>query len=396
VDSYASNDPQFSRASYIPGAINVTCMPARTHPYPVYRYATNSLDYANGGVTAFGYLSLIGSGKNYQLNTAVQKYYYAINSSGAIVFYNQSSYPGKVLAPVQLTGPTNGEIITASGAVLGCQPIENAVGYQLLVGSDPHRVMDFTTVSDTTNPPSQTVSGLPLDNTWWTVRAYDQFGSTIYADPWLISKPANQPPVANAGPDRVAYAGLDGMATVTLDASKSGDPDGDPLSYSWAFVMGGNAYLSNGVTSTVQLPVGVNIIQLMVNDGRLSSPPAVVKVTVVAPLQCRMKIAPSMVNLRDDGPNILARIQFPEGITWADTRSDQPLQILPSGIQAARLWTDRGRGGEVQMFAFFGKEALAGVGQDGPMELTVTGKLRSGQVFYGRDTVKIIGTDKMR
>jgi hypothetical protein len=393
VDSYISNDPTLSRGSYIPGAVNVTCMPARSHPYPVYRYITNGLDYANGGLTAFGYLSLIGSGKNYQLNTAVQKYYYVINSSGSIVFFNQSSYPGRIMAPVQLTGPTNGDTITASGAAFGCQSVENAVGYQLLFGSDPHRVMDFATISDTTNPPSQTVTNVPLDQTWWTVRAYDQFGSTIYADPWLINRPANRPPVADPGPDRVAYAGLDGTATVTFDGSKSSDPDGDALSYTWALVLGGNAYLSNGVTLTLQLPVGVYTIQLMVNDGRLNSQPVQVTVTVVAPLECQMKIAPSAINLGANGPHILARIQFPQSITGADVQSGEPLQTYPGGIQAMRLWTDAGRGNQVSLFAFFGKDALSGVTHNGPTELTVTGKLRSGQVFFGRDTIKIIGAD---
>jgi hypothetical protein len=368
-------------------------MPARAHSYPVLRYITNSLDYANGGVTAFGYLSLIGSGKNYQLNTAVQKYYYAINSSGAIVFYNQSSYPGKIMAPVQLTGPTNGDTITADGATFGCQPVENAVGYQMLFGSDPSRVMDFTTVSDTTNPPSQTITNLQLDHTWWTVRAYDQFGSTIYADPWLINKPANRPPVAKVGPDQVFYAGLDGMATVTLDGSKSTDPDGDALSYTWAWALGGNAYLSNVVSLALQLPVGMYTIQLMVNDGRLNSQPVAVNVTVVAPVEYRMKIAPSTVNLRDNGPHILARIQFPQGITWTEIQSGEPLRTYPDGIQAMRVWTDVGRGNQVSMFAFFPKEALSSVTHDGPTELTVTGKLRSGQVFFGRDTVKIIGAN---
>src|SRR5207244_13606235 len=106
---------------------------------------------------------------------------FTINSTESIVFFNQSLYPGKIMAPVQLTGPADGDTIAPNGAAFSCGLVENAVGYQLLFGSDPNRVMDYTIVSDTTNPPAQTISTLPYEHTWWTVRAYDQFGSTIHA-----------------------------------------------------------------------------------------------------------------------------------------------------------------------------------------------------------------------
>ena len=280
VDNYISNDSHYSPASYLSGALNLTCNPARDHSYPVTRYAASSLDYTNGGLTAFAYLSVIGSGKNYQLNPTANKYYFVINSSEAIVFYNQATYPGKILAPVQLAGPASGSILDTNGATFGCGTVQNAVRYQLLFGSDPNRVMDYTVSSDTTNAPSQTVASVPFDNTWWTVKAYDQYGSTIYADPWLIKRPQNRPPVAEAGPDQVVYAGPDGQATVTLNGSSSADPDGDPLTYAWAWAIDGHAYPSNGVSLTLTLPVGVHAIQLMVNDGRVNSQPDEVTVTV--------------------------------------------------------------------------------------------------------------------
>ena len=99
----------------------------------------------------------------------------------------------------------------------------------------------------------------------------------------LIKRPANRPPVAQIGPDQVLYAGPDGTAAVTLNGANSTDPDGDPLSYTWAWVLGGTACLSNGVSLTISLPVGVHSIQLMANDGQASSQPAQVMVTVVSP-----------------------------------------------------------------------------------------------------------------
>jgi hypothetical protein len=277
---------------------------------------------------------------------------------------------------------------------LGCGNVENAVRYQLLFGSSPDRVMDYTVISDTTNPPTQLITNLPLERTWWTVKAYDQFGSTIYADPRLVKLPANNPPVADAGSDQVIYAGLDGKATVTLNSSQSSDPDGDALGATWAWTLGGNAYLTNGASLTLELPVGTHTIQLMVNDGKANSQPDEVTVTVVAPMEVRVKIAPSAVNLRSNGPHILACIQFPENVTRAEADSVASLSIAPGGAQATRQWTTTGDDGQANLFAFFGRDDLSGVTRNGPAELTIIGKFSSGQMFYGRDTVKIIGADK--
>jgi hypothetical protein len=398
VDNYISNDPAHALAPLLPGAFNITCSPARAHAYPVTRYAGSSLSYSNSGFVAFGYLSVIGDGKNYQLNTVTNKYYFQINSAEALVYLNATLYPGKILAPVQLTGPTNGSTIDTNGTVFGCQTVENAVRYQLLFGSNPDRVMDFNVVSDTTNPPSQFLSTLPLDNTWWTVKAYDQFGSSIFADPRLIQRPANQPPVADAGANLVFYAGVDGIATVTLSGANSSDPDGDPLSYAWAWAINGVAYVTNGANLGLELPVGVYTFQLMVNDGHFNSQPAQVSVTVVAPLQCSLRISPSALNPRSNGAHILASIQFPDAATLAQVDNDTPLTLFPSGSPARRTWTAADDSNTVKLFAFFDRDGLSGLSSNGPLELTVAGKLHSGQWFYGTDTIQVDGNngDKVR
>lgn len=45
--------------------------------------------------------------------------------------------------------------------------------------------MDYI-ISYTDQPPTQIITAFPFEQTWWTIKAYDQYGSTIYADPWLI------------------------------------------------------------------------------------------------------------------------------------------------------------------------------------------------------------------
>lgn len=74
---------------------------------------------------------------------------------------------------------------------------------------------------------------------------------------------ANQPPVADAGPDQnVTATGATG-ALVTLDGSGSSDPDGDSLTYGWS----GPSGIANGVGPTVSLPLGTHVITLEVDDG---------------------------------------------------------------------------------------------------------------------------------
>src|SRR5207342_2198731 len=68
-----------------------------------------------------------------------------------------------------------------------------------------------------------------------------------------------------------------------LDGSNSSDPDHDALAFAWAWAIGNNAYLTNGASQTIELPAGAHTIQLMVNDGRASSQPDQVNITVVAP-----------------------------------------------------------------------------------------------------------------
>jgi hypothetical protein len=93
----------------------------------------------------------------------------------------------------------------------------------------------------------------------------------------------NRAPVANAGPDMGGVVG----AIVTLNGVASSDPDGNPITYSWAFLSrpAGSAAVLGGVTTAAPAftpdLIGVYEARLTVSDGQLSATDDV-RVTVVA------------------------------------------------------------------------------------------------------------------
>jgi serine protease AprX len=92
--------------------------------------------------------------------------------------------------------------------------------------------------------------------------------------------PANQPPVADAGPDQTVIDTEDnGSESVTLDGSGSTDPDGDPLTYSWSEE---GSPIATGTNPTIEFVVGTHTITLTVSDGEATVDDTVV-ITVEAP-----------------------------------------------------------------------------------------------------------------
>ena len=59
--------------------------------------------------------------------------------------------------------------------------------------------------------------------------------------------------MADAGPNQVVWAGVDGVALVRLDGSGSSDGDGDELTFKWSWVVDGEEFVSYGGDGVVNL-----------------------------------------------------------------------------------------------------------------------------------------------
>lgn len=88
---------------------------------------------------------------------------------------------------------------------------------------------------------------------------------------------SNQPPVANAGSNVIAYVGSATTGAITLNGTGSSDPNGQALSYAWT----GSFGTATGATPTVTLPIGINRITLTVTDSGGATATAEVIVAVV-------------------------------------------------------------------------------------------------------------------
>ena len=109
-----------------------------------------------------------------------------------------------------------------------------------------------------------------------------------------IALPPNQAPVADAGDDILATAS-GCFAQIAPNGSRSGDPDGDLLSFEWLGEFG----IATGAAPTVQLKPGTHDIVLRVHDGRGGSATDTVQVTVSPD-------APPRIGRASATPNVLS------------------------------------------------------------------------------------------
>ena len=202
----------------------------------------------------------------------------------------------------------------------------------------------------------------------------------------------NSTPVADAGPDRVAYAWIDGFADVTLDGSASYDADGDTLNCHWSWSIAGNEYSANGVAPAVRLPVGEHQVRLDLDDGCDSSQPDYCTITVIEPLQAEVRCLPSKLNPDTPRGIIIVRLTLPAGVSRDDIEPDQPVLLVPGMVESRRQvifpvlkdgrWCS-------QIVAVFETGACTPNLSDGPNEVKFVGRLKSGQYFDGETTLDL-------
>jgi hypothetical protein len=198
-------------------------------------------------------------------------------------------------------------------------------------------------------------------------------------------------PVAIAGPNQIAYAFIDGLADVTLDGSGSYDDDNDHLDYYWSWTIDSNIYEVNGVSPTIQLPVGEHQIELIVDDGWVLSEPNYCTIIVIEPLRVKLWLWPATLNCSSRPQNVTTFVYLPKGIESPDV-SDEPLTMYPCDIQSKyhRVFRiGRGRYARTVIMAVFdGKEICDCLGA-GWHHIDVTGRLQACRYFYGANMLRI-------
>ncbi|HEV2489900.1 MAG TPA: PKD domain-containing protein [Candidatus Acidoferrales bacterium] len=129
----------------------------------------------------------------------------------------------------------------------------------------------------------------------YTLTVTDPGGLSSTASTLITVLKPNLPPVADAGADQTLRCAGPGGARVTLDGSKSSDPDGDTLSFVWKDEAGNVV----GMTAVAQLTVtvGTHTFTLIVTDSAGLSDTATTQVTVggTAPPSLQVMLSPNVL-----------------------------------------------------------------------------------------------------
>jgi len=139
-------------------------------------------DFYNNGVTAGYYVSVIGPARNLQMPVDTSVYYFeCLSATARPTQRDRAQYPGRLPEPVTLMPPKRRA--HSQAVLLSCYPSHHAVYYELLAGTHPTNVNTYELWAEADEPPGYALEAPPQPGWWWTVRAHDAYGATIYADP---------------------------------------------------------------------------------------------------------------------------------------------------------------------------------------------------------------------
>ncbi len=196
----------------------------------------------------------------------------------------------------------------------------------------------------------------------------------------------NDPPIADAGPEVSGFLLKGDKGTVALDARRSSDPEGRPLTYAWYRA---GVLVSSLPQFTMDLPLGEHVLTLIVNDGRLNSAPDEVLARVSRPAATQAMVSPEQMVRRTSVP-IQALAALPKGKRTTDFDATQPLLLLPGNIKAVAQSVFPWFHGQVLVLARFNRaDLMAAVPTNGVTQVTVIGRLKDGTYFSGSDSVNI-------
>ena len=198
---------------------------------------------------------------------------------------------------------------------------------------------------------------------------------------------SNHPPIAEAGPNQICYAWIDGLAQVQLDGSESDDLDGDKLSYLWSWAVDEIAYEANGVSPVIDLPTGVHEIQLVVNDGFVDSQPDYLTCNVIPPIKCNGTVNPKV--LSGKGKKMQVIIELPESIFPEDISDSKLWTIEPMGIAAIKSSFASRKGGTDYLLVDFNKSEVINGLVAGSSQIDIVGILENGRYIFYSDSIII-------
>lgn len=236
------------------------------------------------------------------------------------------------------------------------------------------------------NTAKPTVSGLQAGVYVFQLTVTDSQGATSSDQVTVtVTVPANLPPVANAGPDQAIDLPT---SSVTLDGTKSYDPDGTIIAYTWIQTSGpSTAAVTNANTATPAvsgLQQGSYVFKLTVTDNQGASSSATVTITI----NSKVASTPTLPPVANAGQD--TTIALPANSVILDGTGSND----PAGSITTYIWSEQSGPNAAQFNTTNSAVSTAGslVVGEYVFKLTVT----NSQGMTSTATVKVTVVDNLR